>query len=235
MISRMFHCILAVSLGLVIDLPLQAGGITGVVKASGRVNQGEGGGSGNYDSRKFKFVERIDYSAFRDFVISVHPLQGGPRFPLSTNQPTKRVVQKDAQFVPHILAIQSGARVEWPNQDEIFHNVFSLSEAMPFDLGLYLKGEQKTLQFDQAGRVDVFCSIHKSMSAVVLVLDTPYFTQTDKNGRFVLPDLPEGRWRVRAWHERMFPKWVEVVVPASGTVSLDLTVNFEGATPGKAP
>src|SRR5262245_28792747 len=152
-------------------LRLDAGTIAGTVKAQGKEGAGGGPGGGQYDSRKFKFVERVDYDSLRDFVVYIEG-------PIVTNRPAKPAVarvetvpvinQKGAAFSPHVLPIVAGTTVEWPNHDDIFHNVFSISEAKPFDLGLYKDPETKRVTFDKPGRVDAFCSIHKAMNCVVL-------------------------------------------------------------------
>src|SRR5688572_13758071 len=116
--------------------PLLATSIVGTVTAKGRVTPEEAGG--RYDSRKFKFVEKIDYNNLRDFVVYIdQPTDKKP--PKMTVQV---VTQKDATFRPHVMPVGLGTSVEWPNNDEIFHNVFSISEAKPFDLGLYKKTEE---------------------------------------------------------------------------------------------
>src|SRR5687767_12794067 len=148
---------------------LFAASIVGTVTAKGRITSEEAGGK--YDSRKFKFVERIDYNNLKDFVVYIdQPTEKKP--PKMTVQV---VTQKDATFRPHVMPVGVGTSVEWPNNDEIFHNVFSISEAKPFDLGLYKKSEApKVVTFDTPGRVDVFCSIHKEMHCIVLVMESPY-------------------------------------------------------------
>src|SRR5579885_407157 len=155
-----------------------AGTLAGTVRAEGKAVTEPDDGPGAYGSRKYKFAERIDYSALRGFVVSIQGPVGGttapPAVPLMVD--TVRITQKGAAFTPHILPVVAGTTVEWPNHDEIFHNVFSMSDVKPFDLGLY-KGnpKEKRVTFDKAGRVDVFCSIHANMHCVVLVLENPYF------------------------------------------------------------
>ena len=96
----------------------------------------------------------------------------------------------------------SDLTVEWPNDDDIFHNVFSISEAKEFDLGLYKHPESKRVTFDRPGRVDILCSIHTQMSAVILVLDTPYFAASKKDGSLDLGNVPAGNYKLRIFHER---------------------------------
>ena len=124
------------------------------------------------------------------------------------------LTQKDKTFRPHILAVPIGSIVEFPNQDTIFHNVFSLSGPQPFDLGLYRAGSSRSKTFAQAGEYRVFCNIHPQMTALILVVDTPYVARPGSDGRFVL-DLPPGRYRLTAVSGRAAPVSGDVVATAS--------------------
>ncbi len=126
-----------------------------------------------------------------------------------------RLEQKEKSFDPRVLAIPAGSTVEFTNQDPIFHNVFSLSPPQPFDLGLYRGGASRSRTFTEPGGYRVFCNIHPQMTAVILVLPTPYITQADAAGNFKL-DLPAGRYRITAWSERAQPAVMEAEVPAPG-------------------
>jgi hypothetical protein len=119
-----------------------------------------------------------------------------------------------------------GTTVEWPNQDEIFHNVFSISDPKPFDLGLYKHPEVKRVTFDMPGRVDAFCSIHKAMNCVILVLENPYFAATDDRGRYSVTNVPPGTYRLKAWHERLPSQSREITVPETGEVRVDFTLGI---------
>lgn len=110
--------------------------------------------------------------------------------------------QSNEVFSPAVVAIATGSTVEFPNDDSIFHNVFSLSRAATFDLGRYPRGQSRGQRFDKPGVVKVFCHLHSHMTALVRVFDHPYFVIPDADGRFVIPDVPAGPHRVVAWHER---------------------------------
>lgn len=206
------HAILLAA--VVLTGALQAGSITGTVKAQGAPPAAESG-TDAYASRRYKFVEKLDYDQFQDFVVYLdQPVAGAPFAP-----PEKPAIiqQKDATFVPHVLPVLVGTTVVWPNQDDIYHNVFSMSQTKSFDLGLY-NAEQpaKRVTFDQPGQVDVFCAIHTKMRCIVLVLTNPYFALVDRKGHYTISGIPAGTYRVRAWHERMPSQWKEITVPADG-------------------
>jgi plastocyanin len=134
------------------------------------------------------------------------------------------IQQKGETFVPHVLAVLRGSTVAFPNEDPVFHNVFSLSSARTFDLGRYPKGTSKDVRFDRPGTVQVFCHIHADMSAVVLVLDNPFFTVPAAPGRYMIDDVPAGEYRLVAWHERIKPISWHVRVRGGETTTLDLDV-----------
>jgi len=209
-------------------LQSHAGTITGIVRAQGKEGVEDAAG-GKYDSRKFKFVERINYAELHEFVVYIdQPPATMPTPPAAAVQviTTKKITQKGAMFSPHVLPVVVGTTVEWPNNDEIFHNVFSISDAKPFDLGLYRHPEIKRVTFDKPGRVDVFCSIHTAMNCVILVLPTPHFAATDEKGRYSITNIPPGTYKVKAWHERLPSQVKEIVVPDSGEARADFVLGI---------
>jgi plastocyanin len=118
----------------------------------------------------------------------------------------------------------AGTTVDFPNMDPIFHNVFSLSPVKRFDLGRYPRGHSKRVTFATPGLVNVFCDIHSSMAAYVLVLPHHAFAQPDSDGDFALPDVPPGRYVVHVWHPDAPATTRSVDVPATGDVSLEVTL-----------
>lgn len=122
-----------------------------------------------------------------------------------------KLEQRNKSFHPRVLAVPAGSIVEFPNQDPIFHNVFSLSRPGPFDLGLYRAGESKSRTFNAPATYRVFCNIHPRMTAVLLVLPTPFIAEADAAGNFRL-DLPPGRYRLSAWSERSSASSLEINV-----------------------
>jgi len=203
----------------------QAGTITGTVKARSANDAAGSGGGGAYASRRYKFVERLDYDQLRDFVVYIDQ-----PFPDATFAPPKEsavIKQKDATFVPHVLPILAGTTVEWPNQDDIYHNVFCMAEIKPFDLGLYSSDQPaKHVVFDKPGQADVFCAIHTKMHCIVLVLTNPWFAAADDQGRFTIRNVPAGTYPLHAWHERVPGQTQTITVPAEGEVEVNFTLGL---------
>lgn len=134
------------------------------------------------------------------------------------------IVQRNETFLPHVLTVLVGSRVEFPNDDPFFHNVFSLSQAKTFDLGRYPQGQSKTVLFDRPGIVQVFCHIHADMSAVVLVRGNPFFATPDSTGQFTLTGIPPGTYRLVGWHERARPVQQTVRVVAGHVARADFNI-----------
>jgi plastocyanin len=210
---------------------LIAGDITGTVRAEPKAGteQNELATTAAYTSRKFKFVERVDYADMKDFVVGLEGKVGTNAAPTNiVKVTTTRVAQKGAVFTPHVLPVLAGTTVEWPNNDDIFHNVFSDSDAKKFDLDLY-KGNppEKRVTFDKAGKVDVYCSIHANMHCIVLVMENPYFAVSDANGKYTITNVPPGTYKLKAWHERLPADEKEIVVPTNGMVQADFILTIK--------
>jgi plastocyanin len=120
-----------------------------------------------------------------------------------------RLVQKNKSFDPHILVVQAGSLVEFPNHDPFFHNVFSLFEGKRFDLGLYEAGTSRMVRFDRAGISYIFCNIHPDMSAVVITLATSLYAISSRDGQLSLAGVPYGRYMLHVWSEGMGPENTE--------------------------
>jgi plastocyanin len=131
--------------------------------------------------------------------VAVVYLEGS--FPRPAQAPTARMAQKDLSFVPAILPVQVGTRVEFPNLDDTYHNIFSYSPAKRFDLGRYRSDERPIPSevFDAPGMVTLRCDIHEHMRAIILVLETPHFVVSDTAGAYRLEGLPEGRFTLKVW------------------------------------
>jgi plastocyanin len=134
------------------------------------------------------------------------------------------IVQKDEQFVPHVVAITTGSNVEFPNQDPFFHNVFSLSKPATFDLGRFPPGSSRGRTFSRPGLVKVYCEIHSHMSAVARVFNHPWFTIPDAGGAFVINGVPPGEHTVVAWHERIGERRDKVVIRPGAATTISFTL-----------
>jgi plastocyanin len=145
--------------------------------------------------------------------------------PSTPPAPTRaKIAQKDEQFVPQVTAVTVGSIVDFPNDDPFFHNVFSLSKAATFDLGRYPSGSSRARQFPKPGIVKVFCDIHSHMTALIMVLDHPWFTIPAEDGTFTLPPLPAGDMTVVAWHERIGERRERVRVTPGQTTRVSFTL-----------
>jgi plastocyanin len=221
--------IATIAFAIMAGLTAQAGTLFGTVKAqpNPELNEHAAAGGGKYDSRQFKFVEKIQYDQINDFIVYIDAEMTNVTFAT----PTKDVItQKDAMFHPHVMPVVVGTEVRWPNKDDIFHNVFSISDAKNFDLGLYKDPEIGKVTFDKAGRVDVFCSIHSRMNCVILVLKNPFFAATDGKGAYRIPNIPAGTYKVKAWHERLPAQVKEITIPPDGEVRADFVVGVLNLT-----
>ncbi|HET9177506.1 MAG TPA: hypothetical protein VFQ24_04025 [Terriglobia bacterium] len=120
--------------------------------------------------------------------------------------PRPQLVQKNKQFTPHVTAVEVGSVVDFPNHDPFFHNVFSLFNGKRFDLGLYEAGSTRSVHFDRAGICYIFCNIHPQMSAIVVVVDTPYFAVTNKLGDVAISNVPPGEYKMGLWDDHCTPE-----------------------------
>jgi len=112
-----------------------------------------------------------------------------------------RLTQKNKHFEPHLLVVPINAAVLFPNQDPFFHNVFSVYEGTRFDLGLYESGSSREVRFTRPGPSYIFCNIHPEMSAVIMVMTTPYYAITDAEGNYSIDNLPPGEYELSVWYE----------------------------------
>jgi plastocyanin len=150
--------------------------------------------------------EAADQDERRNIVVYIERVPDGAAASASERGSERPMLRQHGErFAPHVLPVVRGATVDFPNDDALFHNVFSLSRAKDFDLGRYPRGASRSVAFDRPGVVPVFCHIHSDMSAVVLVLDNPYFASPDADGRYTIPRLPPGDYTLVAWHERIRP------------------------------
>ena len=130
-----------------------------------------------------------------------------PSAPMPLARKTAVMDQSNRTFLPHVLPVQTGTWVEFPNSDNVRHQVFSVSPARRFSTPLYIGKPARPIQFPTAGVVAIGCSVHEQMSAYIVVVDTPFFATTDKNGRAAIESVPTGDYSLNVWHEgRTDPK-----------------------------
>lgn len=138
-----------------------------------------------------------------------------------TPRPRPKLAQVEQRFMPRVVSVAVGGRVDFPNQDPIYHNVFSVSATRRFDLGKFSKGQSRSVTFPKAGLVNVYCDIHSDMAAFIVVAPNHSFTQPAADGSYSLPELPAGTYTLRVWHPDFGT--LEREVDLSGDLTLALS------------
>lgn len=166
--------------------------------------------------------EAADTAAFGEVVV----LLQGETLSQKYSPPAQplKMIQQGQQFIPRVLPVLVGATVEFPNEDNFYHNVFSVAGGERFDLGRFGQGGSASQTFTRPAVVVIHCEIHADMKAYVLVLDNPFFTMPDAGGHFQLSEVPAGAYTLKAWHPTQGEQVVQVVVPATGTVEVGLSL-----------
>jgi plastocyanin len=201
-----------VGLALLAAVPLSAGSVLGQVALK--------------DSNIASVRKGRDYSGV---VVWLLPVDGAPtpRDNVTNGGKHARLIQRDKTFTPHVLAIETGTTVDFPNYDPIFHNAFSNFSGQLFDIGLYAPGTSKSFRFQRSGVVRIFCNIHPAMSAVILVVDTPYFTVSGRDGGFEIANVTPGEYRLNVFHERaseaVLQRLVRRIAVGAGNLTLPPT------------
>ena len=144
-------------------------------------------------------------------------LEGGSSAP---GPVTATMQQRDRRFEPDLLIVPAGSKVVFPNIDPIFHNIFSLSHAKPFDLGYYAEGKSREIVFSRPGIVQVYCHVHPEMYGVVVVTSSRWTARPDAHGRFSWSDVPPGQYRVMIWQRSAGMIQKAISVPATGTLQM---------------
>jgi plastocyanin len=214
--------VLAFSLGAILATPSVAGEIHGRITIN-KVLTKKRLALPDYELRGAAPAPAAPQASVDEFSRLVVYLDGPAASSEQSGSPRK-LVQRSAKFTPEILVIPVGSVVSFPNEDPVFHNVFSLSKAKEFDLGYYPSGETRTVKFEKPGVVQIYCHIHRDMNAAILVVPNPKYIQPKSDGGYTLPDVPAGTQYVIVWHKSagFFRKRVEV--PAVGKVELDFSI-----------
>jgi plastocyanin len=147
---------------------------------------------------------------------------------LPTQAVTAKLEQKNRRFEPDVLVIPVGSTVSFPNLDEIFHNVFSLSKPKSFDLGNYPKNQTRTVKFDKPGIVFVNCHLHPNMASAIVVTPNRWSVRAEPSGKFVLPQVPTGKYKLVAWHKAAGYFSQDVDVGAKGLSGVEFLIPLEG-------
>jgi plastocyanin len=147
--------------------------------------------------------------------------------PAKVEPQTVVIEQRNGRFDPDLVVIPVGSKVEFPNADPIFHNVFSLSGTQPFDLGFYPRGQSRTITFNRSGIVQVYCHIHANMYAAIVVTSSPWHAKPSRDGGFSWSDIPAGRYRVVAWHKVAGVFQTEVTIPEKGAAEVTIRIPID--------
>jgi plastocyanin len=135
--------------------------------------------------------------------------------------------QRNGRFEPDLAVIPVGSKVEFPNADPIFHNVFSLSSTQRFDLGYYPRGQSRTVRFNRGGIVQVYCHIHANMYAAIVVTSSPWHGRPSPDGSFSWSHIPAGHYRVIAWHKVAGIHQAEVDIPENGAADVVIRIPID--------
>jgi plastocyanin len=174
-----------------------AGDIKGTVKAKGVKNP----------ANAVIYIDKIDGKTFKP--------------------PTEPVVmdQKNLTFIPHVIPVVVGTKVNFLNSDDVLHNVFSPDDcAGKFNLGSWPKGQEKSYVFTKPCIVTLLCNVHPEMGAYILVLETPYFAVTDKDGNYSIKNVPPGQYTLKIWHEKLKGQEVSITVPDKGNINQNFSI-----------
>jgi plastocyanin len=175
-----------------------AGDIIGTVKATGTKDSGNA----------IIFLEKVEGKTF--------------------SPPSEHAVmnQKNMTFIPHVLPVLAGTTVDFQNNDDVLHNVFSPDKcADNFNLGTWPKGQIRSFTFKNPGcRATLLCKVHPEMEGYVVVLETPYFGVSNKDGSYSIKNVPPGTYTINIWHEKLKGTSVKITVQATGSVTQDFEI-----------
>ena len=176
-----------------------AGGIVGHVKAKGAKHSGDA----------VIYIEKVPGKTY-----------AAPKEHLTMDQ-------KNLAFVPHVLPVLAGTTVDFLNSDDVLHNVFSPDKcADKFNLGSWPKGQTKSYTFKDPGCiVTLLCNVHPEMEGYVVVMETPFYAVSAKDGSYAIKDVPPGKYTLKIWHERLKGQDVEVDVPAKENATADFDIH----------
>ena len=197
-----WHSAICFSVGLyLLAMPIFGATVSGRVELSNASGVAEADGSG--------------------VVVWLEPVSGSVP---DTPPMTARIAHRKKTFVPHVVAVRTGSKVSFPNLDPFFHNAFSNYDGQPLDVGLRPPHSSPEVVFTRPGIVRLFCNIHPTMSAVIVVLKTPFFAVTGNDGAFSIPSVPAGTYRLEVFHERCLPAVLKELQRQISVASDDMMV-----------
>jgi plastocyanin len=187
-----------ITMTILMSITAYASDITGTVKATGTKDAGNA----------VIYIEKVEGKTFA--APSEHAVMN----------------QKNMTFLPHVLPVLAGTTVDFQNNDDVLHNVFSPDKcADNFNLGTWPKGQIRSYTFKNSGcRASILCKVHPEMEGYVVVLETPYFSVSSKDGSYSIKNVPAGTYNVSIWHEKLKGASVKVTVPATGSVTQDFDI-----------
>ncbi|HEY4000556.1 MAG TPA: methylamine utilization protein [Candidatus Xenobia bacterium] len=201
---------------LLFACPAMAGTITGTVNITTPIKtRPQGPRHASYKSEAPKSDETQNVVVY---IVKVDPKE----FKIPSTHAQMAQVSKN--FAPDVLPIVAGQTVDFPNQDAIFHDVYSESPGYEFEMTGYKGGASKSRSFDEPGIVELFCGIHSGMNAYIRVLQNPFFAKPGADHTYTISNVPPGHYILEAWHPRVEQKDITIDVPASGNVKADFTL-----------
>ncbi|MBI2945921.1 MAG: hypothetical protein HYY25_17120 [Candidatus Wallbacteria bacterium] len=221
--------VLAVGVAGVFGADGAVGSIEGTVAIKGAVARDEMKAAGNAGPDAYgdgargspdKGVAMTESEPENVVVYIAGKVPGGPFAPPKEHP---KLVQFQKRLTPHVLPILVGTTVDFPNNDDFNHNIFSLSSVKKFDLGLYKSGLSKSETFDKPGQVKVYCNIHSQMRAIIQVLENPFFSKPAADGKYTLSGIPAGSYELVGWHEKFPAVMRRVEVKPGQALKADFT------------
>jgi plastocyanin len=158
-------------------------------------------------------------------------IEGAPRGRSGGGSKAPQMTQSSKRFQPRVVVVSKDATVDFPNEDPLYHNVFSVSGGNRFDLGLYRSGSSKSKKFDETGLVRVYCNIHPQMIGFVMVVDSDYVAVTGRDGAFRFDNLPPGSYVLKAWHEEGGETSQPVTVRSAAEAPVSISLDVSGFKP----
>lgn len=201
----------------------------GIIKGKVLVTTGHSGIPERHSENTIVYLENVNDNNYKPIPKKHVLLNGYIAYTKEKDLPAEYPImdQWNVEFIPHVLPILKGSTVDFPNTDNVRHNVYS-PDPIPgvrvmISLGTYDPDVIKTIRLDKSGVIPLRCNVHQEMSAFIVVLDNPYFTVTNKKGEFTIDNIPPGRYTIKTWHENLKSVSMEVTVNPDQTTMIELS------------